>query len=168
MSISTQTRLVQGFRQTRGAIKQYTRPNYWEGPAGSQEFLVSGAIDYPSSLNVETQIISYSVPSGYIGRLRWLWITHIGGNPPDGSGQVVWRLRVNGAAVNGFGNLIFQVGSSNGPAFGQGLNISSVELSQGDVLEATVEVVTAQIGGVMTAAQFLGWVVSAAAQGGVQ
>jgi len=162
-----QALLIRGFRQTRVTLKRYTRPNYWEGPPNSQEFLVSGSIAYPA-INTETQIIAYTVPSGYIGRLRWLWITHIGGNPPDGTGQVIWRLRVNGAAVNGFGNLQFQVGSSNGAAFGPGMDISSVELAQGDVLTATVTTTVAQVGGVMTAAQFHGWVVSAAAQGGMQ
>ena len=164
---STQSLLIAGFRNSRSTLKRYTRPNYWEGPPNSQEFLVSGAIAYPA-VDVETQIISYNVPSGYVGRLRWLWITHIGGNPPDGTGQVIWRLRLNGAALNGFGNLQFQVGSSNGAAFGPGMAVSSVELAQGDILTATVTTTVAQVGGVTTAAQFHGWIVSAVAQGGMQ
>ncbi len=167
MSTSAQALLIHGFRQSRATLKRYTRPNYWEGPQGSQEFLVNGAIAYPA-INTETTIISYNVPPGYVGRLRWLWLTHIGGNPPDGTGQVVWRIRQNGACVNGFASLIFQVGANNGGVFAQGLDISSVELNQGDVLTATVETTVAQVGGVKTAAQFHGWVVSASAQGGLQ
>lgn len=163
-----QNLIIRGFRQTRAAMRTYVRPNYWEGPSGSQEFLVSGSIAYPAAINTETTIITYSVPAGYVGRLRWLWLTHIGGNPPDGTGQVTWRLRQNGACVNGFSNLQFQVGSNTGGVFGPGLDISSVELNQGDVLTATVEVSTLQVGGVKTAAQFHGWVVSATAQGATQ
>ena len=166
---SAQALLVRGFRQTRNTLQRYTRPNYWEGPAGSQEFLASAAINYPGTINVETQIVSYSVPPGYIGRLRWLSLVHIGGNPPDGTGSVIWRLRINGACVNGFSNLQFQLGNAVGGAFqSPGYPVSSVELNQGDVITATVTVTALQVGGVSTAAQLHGWVVSATAQGGTQ
>lgn len=166
---AAQTLLAQGFRQTKGAVMRIVRPNFWEGPAGSQEFIVNNSVSYPATINTEIVIAVYSVPAGYVGRLRWVSLVHIGGNPPDGTGQVTWRLRQNGACINGFGNLQFQLGNAVGGAFQTpGFPVASIELNQGDVITATVEVSTLQVGGVSTAAQLHGWVVSAAAQGGVQ
>ena len=166
-SANAQHALVAGARASRPALKRYTRPNFWEGPAGSEEFIVNAAIAYPTVGAGETQYLSYTVPQGYTGRCRWLWITHIGGTPPDGTGNVIWRVRQNGTCLNGFSNLIFQLGSSNGASFGTPFDVASIELEQGDVLTVTVQTIVAQIGGVKTAAQFHGWVVSAA-HGGLQ
>jgi hypothetical protein len=57
-----------------------------------------------------------------------------GADPPDGSGNVIWRVLINGAAVKGMNAMLSQFGAGLGPQDCQ------IVCSDGDVIQVTAEV----------------------------
>src|SRR5258708_6094966 len=63
----------------------------------------AGGIVYPLAGAGPAVIVQYVVPKGLLFVNERLAVIHYGGNPPDGTGQVIWRVVINGAAVKGLG-----------------------------------------------------------------
>jgi len=156
-----QIKFLMDHQAARGQVQRYTRPNYWEAPVGSVSFDYAASIDYPAPGDPETTILSYTMQRGHRGAVRYMGIIHIGGNAPDGTGNVIWRIRINGAAYPGYANNQFQVGNANGVTFGNLADLY-INLTENDVLEATVQVAAGSplLTGLSTAARFRGFEVS--------
>jgi hypothetical protein len=125
-------------------------------PADSAPFIVTPNpfVNYPAPGAGPVTVISYTVPPGLLAVIYALSIVHVGGNPPDGTGNVIWRLLVNGAGVNGLNNLTSQVGTYAAP------NLFTIAIIENDVIKVTVEVPAGQPAmppGTTTAARFHGW-----------
>lgn len=107
---------------------------------------------YPAPGAAAVDILSFTVPPGWHGRIAKLAVVHVGGNFIDGSGNVIWRVKVNGAGVQGMENLQSEVGTYAQPAD------IYLPIFEGDLVEVTVEIPAAQpaINGT-TAARLVGW-----------
>jgi hypothetical protein len=130
--------------------------SFFNPPADSRPFIVTPNpfVAYPAPGAGEVVVISYTVPAGLLAVINKLAVVHVGGNPPDGTGNVVWRVKQNGAGVKGMNALTSQVGTYAQP------NDFVITAVENDIVEVTVEVPLGQPimpPGTRTAARFHGW-----------
>lgn len=83
-------------------------------PPGSQPFNKQGVIAAPV-VNVETAVLSWRVPDGMHGVIHYASHNFIGGGFLQGSGQIVWRLKVNRKHVNDYGQMLTELGAIDTP-----------------------------------------------------
>jgi hypothetical protein len=144
----------------------YINPDlsFYNPPADSTPLTVTpqnGAPGYPGVGLGAITVITYVVASGLMVVIRELSIVHIGGNAPDFTGRVIWRVVKNGAGIRGLNSLNAQYGTFAAP---KSLVLTGVE---NDIFTVTVECpallpngVTPNPGmaaGQATAASFDGW-----------
>ncbi len=60
-------------------------------------------------------VLQFSVPRSKIMVVQSLAIVHVGGNPPDGTGRVIWRVLRNGGGIRGLATLTAQIGTLANP-----------------------------------------------------
>lgn len=99
-------------------------------------------------------ITPFKVDPGLLLVINFMAIIHVGGNPPDGNGNVVWRVLINGNGVKGLNNLNAELGTYAAP------NEFVLALVENDTIQITVEVPAAQPAmpaGQATAARFHAW-----------
>lgn len=89
---------------------------------------------FPAKGAGQQTILSFQVPAGHAAIVRWLAFVYIGGGYLDGAGNIVWRVLVNGAAVQGYEDTQTQVGTLAMPSDTQ------ILAYEGDTVEVTVEV----------------------------
>ena len=110
--------------------------NFYNPPADSDYFTVTPNPfpNYPAVGSGPIILIAFSIPPSKVGVIRKMAIVHFGGNPPDGTGKVIWRVLKNKAGLRGLGTLTAQYGTFAAP----------VELAiygtENDTFEVTVEV----------------------------
>lgn len=163
---SYQKQALNARAQVIEATPGYINPglSFYNPPADNTPFTVTpvnGAPLYPGLGLGPIPVISYVVPVGLFGVIRALAIVHIGGNAPDFTGQVIWRVLRNGAGIRGLNALNAQYGTFAQP---KPVVIVGVE---NDIFTVTVEVpaflpdgVTPNVpmpAGSTTAASFDGW-----------
>ncbi len=136
----------------------YIHPDlsFYNPPGDSRPFVVTPNPFpvYPAPGMLPLVVIQYVVPNGLIAVVNKLAVVHIGGNPPDGTGQVIWRVLQNGAGITGLNNLTSQVGTYANP------NDFVIVAWENDILQVTVELPAASVAmpvGSTTAARFHGW-----------
>ncbi|MFL6311645.1 MAG: hypothetical protein ACJ71W_06025 [Terriglobales bacterium] len=101
-------------------------------------------------------IISYQVAKGFRAKITRMAINSWGGQIYDGTGNVVWRVLVNGAAEKGLENLMSQFGTDSNPIPVQ------IALNENDIISITVEVPNGQVaiaGNQTTSARLIGYAV---------
>jgi hypothetical protein len=153
--ISPATRLNRqqaGARQSSAFV--HARPNYWEPPRNAAPIEKSSQpfVAYPAPGAPAITVLSYTVPNGYRGAIRWIAIVAVGGGFIDGTGNVVWRIQRNAQWVQGYEMLTAQIGSWAEP------NPAPLEVQENETYTVTVEVPTGmppQSG--TTGARFRGW-----------
>jgi hypothetical protein len=134
----------------------------FNAPADSKPFVVTPTggtiaqpfVAYPAPGAGPSVVIQRVVPKGLMDVITKIAIVHVGGNPPDGTGNVVWRLLINGAGVDGLNNLNSQLGTYAQP------NDFVIMAIENDIVQVTVEVPAGQPAmpaGQSTAARFHGW-----------
>ncbi|MCU1284485.1 MAG: hypothetical protein JWO13_835 [Acidobacteriales bacterium] len=142
-------------------LARYTSPAWTElngslPPTSGRPFIVTPAPfpAYPAPGAAAITVISYTVPRGMNAVIAFLAIVHVGGGFVDGTGNVIWRVLVNGAGVKGLEALQSQVGAYNNP------NVVQLVLQENDVIVVTAEVPAAMAPMVgTTAARFHGFTV---------
>jgi hypothetical protein len=142
-------------------LDRYTSPQWTTlsgptPPASSRPFIVTPNPfpAYPAPGANPVVVISYQVPIGMFAVIAYIAIVHVGGGFVDGSGNVVWRVLVNGAGVKGLEALTSQLASYNNP------NVVQIVLMENDLIQVTAEVPVGQPampGGTSTAARFHGF-----------
>jgi hypothetical protein len=81
-------------------------------PSGST---VYPFVAYPQPGQGPVTVITYSVARSKVAFIRYLSISHYGGNDPSGTGQVIWRVLKNGGGLKGLNNLVTTVGTQAAP-----------------------------------------------------
>jgi hypothetical protein len=125
-------------------------------PADSRPFVITPNPfpAYPAPGAGPIVIIQYSPQTGLMAVINRLSVVHVGGNPPDGTGNVIWRVLINGAGIDGLNNLTSQVGTYAQP------NDFVFMAIEHDIVTVTAEVPAAQPPmpvGARTAARLHGW-----------
>jgi hypothetical protein len=128
----------------------------WNPPGDADTFTRTSlpAPVYPAPGASAIIVLAFTVPSSKMAVIQHLSIVHNGGNPPDFTGQVIWRVLKNGGAFPGLNNLTAQFGTFAAPK-----QVSLIAVA-GDRIVVTVEVpaaFAAMPGGATTAASFDGF-----------
>lgn len=100
--------------QPRSRIQPYAYA--WDvAPPGSQPFDFHAGVVVPAAGSAVVVVLSFQVPSGYNGVI--LGLSHVLDGPgfSQGSGDLVWRLRVDRQYVRNYGNLTVSFGSIEQP-----------------------------------------------------
>lgn len=127
-----------------------SRPFLFTTPYGTS--VVGQAAPYPAAGSGPSVILSYTVPPALIAVIKKLAIVHIGGNPPDFQGNVIWQVTVNGAGIKGLNQQLSQIGTLAAPADEQIVAIEN------DIVQVLVTVPAGQVPpNGTTAASFTGW-----------
>jgi hypothetical protein len=86
-------------------------------PADADQFSRSSlpAQTYPAPGASAVIVLSFTVPRSKLAVIQHLSIVNIGGNPPDFTGQVIWRVLKNGGGYPGLNNLTAQFGTFAAP-----------------------------------------------------
>lgn len=151
---------LQGQRALRrGVMRHGLRPNFWDAPQGAISFdqTTPNAVAMPAAGSGPVTVLSYTVPAGWEGAVRWMSVVQIGGQFLDASGNVVWRVLQNGAAIPGLENLTSQKGTLQQPTD------TYIRIHENDILTVTVEVPAGASSppqaNVTTAALLKGWLI---------
>lgn len=125
-------------------------------PGDSRPFITTPNpfVAYPLPGAGPIDVITKTIETGLMAVINRLAVVHVGGNPPDGTGNVIWRVLVNGAGIDGLGELTSEVGTYAQP------NDFVFMVIENDIVKVTVEVPAAQPAmpaGTTTAARFHGW-----------
>lgn len=159
MNIAPQ--LLAAIRQARSAWRPPYSPKFLDQPQSSSSWfdeVNSPFIAYPAPGAAAAVVNSIQVPSGHGGVIRKIAVINQGGAYNEGSGQVIWRVLLNGAGVKGLENENSEIGQLTAPAD------TFIVLEDGDILQVTVEVPLLLPGGGAnqspagtTAARLVGW-----------
>ncbi|MBZ5523568.1 MAG: hypothetical protein LAP21_15145 [Acidobacteriia bacterium] len=95
-------------------------------------------VAYPAPNAAAVTLLSYTVPAGLNGVVVFLGIFNVGAAFVNGSGNVIWRVLINGAGVKGLNNLQSQFGTDALP-----LPVV-IPLVENDTIIVTVEVPNGQ------------------------
>jgi hypothetical protein len=106
-------------------------------PSDSDSFTVTPSpfVAYPANIPTggPVVVIQFSVPRSKLAIIRKMSVVHFGGNPPDGTGRVIWRVLKNGGGLRGLSNLTSQYGTYAAP---KDVTILGIE---NDLIQVTVE-----------------------------
>lgn len=113
--------------------RESDRPPWIEPPAGAEPFEFVAAIPTPAA-GVTAVVLQFGVPYGYDGVIRRVSHNYTGGGFVQGSGDLVWRLFRDGAAVRNFESLTIEFGSIQTPR-----PIDAIRIFSGQVITYEVE-----------------------------
>lgn len=83
----------------------------------------------------DTVVVSFTVPHGKNGAITTISNQFVGGGWTEGTGDLVWRVDVNGVAVQGFNSLISSIGSMSNPA---DLRFNAIRVRENDFVRLVV------------------------------
>lgn len=69
------------------------------------------SIATPVAGSAETVVLRFKVPRGYNGLIEAIYNEYTGGGFLEGSGDLIWRIRLNSEAVRNYGNIRTTMGS---------------------------------------------------------
>ena len=112
-----------------------TRRYVWnEEPPGSVPFDEQGSADIATlPLDVDVPVVSFTVPHGYDGIIRWISNNLVGNTVPITGQAIIWKILINGRAARNFGLITQQKGT-----IAQGREISPLHIFSGDLVQYTV------------------------------
>lgn len=109
------------------------RPPWVEPPAGAEPFEAVAVIATPA-VGSSGVVLSFRVPYGFDGVIRRLSHNYTGGGFVQGSGDLIWRLTRDGAAVRNFESLAVEFGSIQDPR-----KIDPIRIFSGQLISYVVE-----------------------------
>lgn len=112
-------------------------------PPGSVPFDEQGVFTLPASNSTtDHPVLTVTVPQGFDGVINYISNNTTAAGFPEGSGELIWKILINGRPVRNFGNILVSKGT---PA--QGRIVSPIRVFSGDVIAYTVENPTGALAG---------------------
>ncbi len=100
-----------GIRDLSLCVVRHELPNGVQMPDGAVEFYESSSILTPTTVSGDNTVLDFRVPMGYYGMLYGLCLHYTGTGFVDGSGDIIWRVRVGNAwAAPGLGSVNVALG----------------------------------------------------------
>ncbi len=91
--------------------KKYTDPPWVKMPQQGKRFSPIGSIPLPTTYNTDILVLSFRVPLGYDGVIKYVVENYTGQGFSEGSGDLIWRISLNQRFVKNYGNTNVQLGS---------------------------------------------------------
>ena len=105
-------------------------------PPGAVPFDEAGSITLGATPTpgVDQTVVSFTVPQGFDGVINWISCNVSDPAFINGSGDLIWKILINGRPVRNFGNITVQKGT-----IAHGRQVSPIRLFSGDVVTFTVQ-----------------------------
>lgn len=98
-------------------------------PEGNQPMNELGSVLGQGTANTTPILLSFTIPDGWDGLIKWIILQYTGTNFINNSGSLTWALRVNGLYIKGYHNIKSQFsGTSNGLEINPGIVVKSGNL----------------------------------------
>lgn len=112
--------------QVAGWVPEWVQP-----PPKFQPFDYQGVIQTPADgVTTDQIVLSFVVPVGFSGVIKRLSGNYTGPGFVQGSGNLIWRIIVNGVPVKNYSNILIEFGSIVTPRTTDGIIISSGQVVQ--------------------------------------
>lgn len=108
-------------------------------PPNAAPFDFPGILTTPAPGTADSVVLSFTVPTGWDGVVKALANVYTGPGFVEGSGDLIWRLRVNGQYVKNYDSIQTTLGSFEEPRKIEG----GIVLSSGQLVEYLVTVAAA-------------------------
>lgn len=131
-------------------------PPWFVPPPGYRSFDIQHAIATPAAPSAPTVVLSRIVPTGFVMFVKGLSIVFSGGGFNQGSGDIIYTIRINGAPVKGYGNILTDLGTMQ-PANVQPREVSGIFATSGQLFEILVTAVNPLGGGTQVVATIVGY-----------
>ncbi len=113
-ALSEERRYLNSAGQGQYAEESYAYP-WVHMPALGEQFNIVASIECPAADGVDNTIQSFTCPVGYEGALWAVAHGYVGTGYIEASGDVLWRISINGRYPRGFDSIPLQLGSHFGP-----------------------------------------------------
>ena len=112
-----------------------TQRRVWlDEPPGSIPFDQQGTLPLPlATPGVDVVVTSITVPQGFDGVIKWISNNIASSNMPFVSGDLIWKIQINGRSVRNFAEIIQEKGTIY-----QGRQISPIRIFSGNIVTYTV------------------------------
>lgn len=116
-----------------------TQRRVWlDEPPGSIPFDEQGTLTIPVTPGVDFPVVSFTVPQGSDGVIKWISNNVTGTNVPFQAGMLLWKIQINSRPVRNFGFIAQEKGTIY-----QGREISPIRIFSGNVVTYTVSLSSA-------------------------
>lgn len=95
--------------------KRYLRAPWEQMPPEGERLNKLASIPLPALENVDTPIVDFTMPVGWDGVATNVMMTITGSGFIEGSGDVIWRMKVGDRWIPDFSNVIFQLNDLRNP-----------------------------------------------------
>lgn len=92
-----------------------TVPPWVEPPPNYQPIDEQSLIAVPAAPSVDTEVVVVVIPVGSDGTINTYSCNYIGGGFVDGSGDLIWRITIDGQPIRNFSNIKTERGSPSQP-----------------------------------------------------
>lgn len=123
----------------------------WNFPTWDSKFFDRvGVIGLPA-IATPTQIVSFTMPAGFTGVVKWLANIYLGGGFQDGSGNLIWQVLIDGNPVEDYEAVTAQLGTLPVPTE------TFIPVMENQTVSVWITVVVVPGGGASTGARLKGW-----------
>lgn len=124
----------------------------WDFPSWDSKFFDRvGVIATPAVGPVDTVVVSFAMPPGYTGVVRWLSNIFLGAGFTDGSGNLIWRVLRDGQAVEDYENITAQLGTLPIPTD------TFIPIGENQTVSITITTIVLPGGGTSIGGRLKGW-----------
>lgn len=125
-----------------------TQRRVWlDEPPGSVSFNEKGFLQLPpAALDTDVILLSFNIPRGYDGVIKWITNTIMNTVPAFVPGDLIWKINADGRPIRNYGNIMQQNGT-----VAQGCEVSPLRVFSGQLITLAVqEVSTGPSGGTLS------------------
>lgn len=90
---------------------KYNDPPWVRMPPQGKRFSPIGSIPLPTTYSTDILVLSFRVPLGYDGVIRYVVENYTGQGFQEGGGDLTWRIQLNQRYVKNFGATTTQIGT---------------------------------------------------------
>jgi hypothetical protein len=126
-------------------------PAFLEMPADGVPF---NEVDYVllPAIGATAVVISFRVPPGLNGSIKWLGNNFVGAGFTDGSGSIIWQITADGEPVRNHQHIIGSLGSPASPS-----ETAPIRVYETQTVELTVNNVSIPVAGQLCGGRLSGW-----------
>ncbi len=152
MPTKEEARLIQQLEDQRGAVTVGRLPEWLYEPASFESFDYVGYVAVPA-LGAEATVVTFTVPDGRNGIIKLIGNNFVGAGFVEGSGDILWRIEQDTAAVKNYNAIPASLGNPALPS-----RISGIRVFERQVVALIVRnVAIAAPGGALSGGRLGGW-----------
>jgi len=114
------------------ASRKWDKPPYLVMPEDARQFQIIDSIALPAPGAAESTVTEFTVPTGYEGVITSVVNYWTGAGFTDGSGDLIWRIKIGPIYARDFGEILTALGSLTSPCtlFRGGLRLRTFQRVQ--------------------------------------